>query len=108
MLFVSGRRAPHIPDTDPPLHRMSDGDLLTNLEKMNGMPPEVLQNPELVELILPMRRADCALTETFDYVKWPPLPIPITAFGGSDDEETQENVWMDGAYTRRPPLLSMY
>jgi medium-chain acyl-[acyl-carrier-protein] hydrolase len=88
-LFVSGRRAPQIADTSPPLHLMNDVSFLTTVKELNGTPPEVLANVELLQLLLPALRADTELCETYAYVNDAPLPCPITAFGGrSDDEET--------------------
>src|SRR6266700_6933709 len=86
-LFVAGRRAPQIPDTDPPRYLLNDADFITSLSELNGIPNEVMNNPDLVRLALPVLRADVELSETYEYREEPPLTCPITAFGGVDDKE---------------------
>lgn len=94
-LFVSGRRAPQFPETDPPHHSKSDADLIASLQEMNGTPPEVLANAELLGLMLPMLRADFEMVETYAYVEDRPLSCPITALDGATDPES-EPAWIDG------------
>jgi len=84
-LFVSGRRAPHLPEIEPPAHMLPDADFLAHLSKLNGTPSQILQHPELMELMLPTLRADFALIETYEYKPEPAFDFPITAFGGLRD-----------------------
>ncbi len=92
-LFVSGRRAPQIPETDPPTYNLPDAELIEEVRRLNGTPPEVLEHPELVELMLPLLRADFQMIETYRYVDEPPLDCPVSAFGGLQDSEvTREHL----------------
>jgi medium-chain acyl-[acyl-carrier-protein] hydrolase len=84
-LFVSGTRAPQIPDPDPPIHALPQPDFLSELKQFNGTPAAVLENAELMELILPTLRADFELLETYTYQADLPLHCPISAFGGIED-----------------------
>jgi surfactin synthase thioesterase subunit len=85
-LFVSSRRPPHLPPSEPPLHVLSDREFLAELgRRYGGLPAEVLRHAELVELLLPSLRADIEALETHRAPPRPPLPCPISAFGGSDD-----------------------
>lgn len=86
-LFVSGRRAPHLPDPNPPIHALSEPELLEELRSLKGTPEAVLENAELMQLLLPTLRADFAALETYVYSSEPPLDCPITAFGGLQDSE---------------------
>lgn len=86
-LFISGRRAPQLPDPAPPIHNLSDPEFLQELRRLNGTPQAVLENAEMMELLLPILRADFAVLETYVYSTAPPLTCPITAFGGLDDPE---------------------
>jgi medium-chain acyl-[acyl-carrier-protein] hydrolase len=45
----------------------------------------VLENAELMQLLLPVIRADMELCSTYVCDPEPPLPSPITAFGGLED-----------------------
>ena len=89
-LIVSGRRAPHLPSTEPPAHVRDDESFVAYLSELNGTPPQILQNPGLLELMLPTLRADFQLGETYDYSPELPLSCPITAIGGDCDEESFE------------------
>src|SRR5262249_2529543 len=46
-LFVSGRRAPQIPDSDTPSPDLDDDKFIERLRELNGTSPEVLRQPEL-------------------------------------------------------------
>ncbi|HSU14483.1 thioesterase II family protein [Longimicrobium sp.] len=86
-LFVSARPAPQLPLTDPPLHALPHDQFLDALRRFNGTPEEVLQNPEIMELIVPMLRADFSLGETYRYTPEAPLAVPLSAYGGVRDLE---------------------
>jgi medium-chain acyl-[acyl-carrier-protein] hydrolase len=84
-LFVSGARAPQIPNPHPPIHALPQLDFLHELKQFNGTPIAVLENPELMELLSPALRADFELLETYTYTSEAPLVCPISAFGGTED-----------------------
>jgi len=84
-LFVSGYRAPQIPDRAPQIHALPESELIKELRRYNGTPEAVLENAELMELLLPTLRADFSVVETYSYRDAPPLDCPITAFGGLED-----------------------
>jgi len=84
--FASGHRAPHLPDPDPPIHHLPDAQFIEELRELNGTPQEVFESPELLELILPVLRADFTAAETYAYRSDAPLTCPITALGGTNDD----------------------
>ena len=90
-LFVSGHRAPQVPDPDPPIHTLPESEFLQELRRFNGTPEAVLKNAELMQLLLPTLRADFAVIETYAYTPETPLDCPITAFGGLQDREASCN-----------------
>ena len=88
-LFVSGRRPPHMPGPETPLHGLPDAEFVAELNRRyGGIPPAVLAERELLELLLPTLRADITALETYLPRQRSPLSCPITAFGGSDDALT--------------------
>ncbi|MFY7804196.1 MAG: thioesterase II family protein [Limnoraphis robusta] len=89
-LFVSGCRAPQIPDPDPPIHQLSNPEFIEELRRYNGTPEAVLQNQELMDLLLPSLRADFAVLETYTYQPEPPLTCDITAFYGLEDKQVSQ------------------
>lgn len=93
MLFVSGHRAPQLPETHQPFHQLPDDEFLGALCSLKGTPDEVLNNTELMELLMPILRADFSVCETYSYLPAAPLNCPITAIGGlADPHLTREDV----------------
>ena len=87
LLVVSGHRAPHLAPEGAPSHDLPDEELVREVERLNGMPREVLEHAELRELFVPILRADFRVCETYTYDAGEPLPCPIVAYGGLDDPE---------------------
>src|SRR5689334_12399770 len=97
-LFISGRRAPQLPNDDPISYNLPDAELGQELLRLNGTPKEVLEHPELMELMLPLLRADFSVVETYDYRPGVPLDCPLTVFGGLRDAEVsreQLDAWRE-------------
>jgi medium-chain acyl-[acyl-carrier-protein] hydrolase len=95
-LVVSGFRAPHLPPRQPPLHRLTDDRLIDELRGLGGTPPEIFDQPDLLDLVLPTLRADLAVSETYHYRSEPPLSCRISAWGGRQDpylNETELHSW---------------
>ena len=90
ILFVSGRRAPQIADDGESTQEMNDEQFIARLSELQGTPPELLADKEFLQFILPRLRADFKMIETYEYVDSGPLPCFITAFGGTEDEESCE------------------
>jgi surfactin synthase thioesterase subunit len=84
-LFMSGFRAPQLPKSDLPIHRLPDEQFLEALSRFQGTPEAVLNNAELMAVFLPILRADFKLLETYFYPQDQPLNCPITALGCYDD-----------------------
>src|SRR6266436_2756636 len=84
-LFVSGARGPHLPRNGHRIHDLPEDEFTTELKALNGTPPEVLDNPELMRMISATLRADFAIADTYSSSSRPPLNCPITAFGGLED-----------------------
>lgn len=108
-IIVSGHRAPHLPDPNPAFHRLPDPEFLTALRKYGGTPDEVLHNAELVQLFMPVLRADFAVCETYAYKPEEPLDCSITAFGGVEDPRvTRDELSAWQAQTRDSFSLRMF
>jgi len=86
LLALSGHQAPQRPDAEPPFSHLPDAEFLEEVRRRyDGIPPEVLAEEELLQLLLPVLRADIQVLETYAYPKEPPLDCPISCFGGQDD-----------------------
>jgi len=85
-LFVSGRRAPQISLIDPPTYNLPESEFVEEVRRLCGTPKEILDHSELLEMVLPVLRADFEVVETYAYAPEPPLDCPIAVFGGLQDE----------------------
>jgi surfactin synthase thioesterase subunit len=105
-LFVSGTHAPTRRNPARYEGLRTDGELIAELRKLNGTPPEVLNSPELLALTLPVLRADFQLCGGYRRQSRPPLRCAIHVFGGEGDETTPDtlNAWREetrGAFSLR-------
>lgn len=107
VLFVSGRRAPQLPTSRRRFSDLPDDAFLAELAKLNGTPPEVLDQRGLVELFLPGLRADFELNECYRPLAGPRLSCPVSALLGDADPEVdpaEMDAWREatsGAFTIR-------
>jgi surfactin synthase thioesterase subunit len=83
-LFVSAARSPGLPP-DPPFSPMPDEEFLAAVTALGGMPPEVAAHPELLELLLPIMRADMVWLDRYQPADEAPLPVPIVGLCGDKD-----------------------
>jgi surfactin synthase thioesterase subunit len=108
-LVVAAFRAPHLPDPHRPVHDLPDADLVARLRELGGTPPEVLREPELMSLLLPLLRADLSVSETYVHRQEDPLDCSLTAFGAADDLEVSlEEVSAWRSHTRGPFELRIF
>lgn len=84
-LFALSCRAPQKSSPTPPLHTLPDAAFIARLRDFNGTPDALLQSKELMQLMLPVMRADFALYERYKYQSVPALSCSITAYGGRRD-----------------------
>jgi surfactin synthase thioesterase subunit len=82
-LFVSGMAAPQTltPRTTP-----TDEEILFDLRSHGVAPPELYEQPDLLELVMPGIRADYAMALGYRYRDAPPLTVPVFALGGTEDD----------------------
>lgn len=108
-LGLSGHQAPQLPDAEPPIYNLPEPEFIDRLRKFNGTPEEVLRHAELMQLVLPILRADFTLVETYSYQPDEPLACPISAFGGLQDARANRELlegWRE--HTRGEFRLRMF
>lgn len=90
ILFLSACAAPPLPDRGPLLHPLPDPEFVESLKELNGIPRELLEQPELMRLLLPGLRADVEAFETYEFAPGEsPLNVPIVASGGLEDPQVR-------------------
>ncbi|MEH2628724.1 medium-chain acyl-[acyl-carrier-protein] hydrolase [Bradyrhizobium sp. AZCC 1719] len=88
LLIASGHRAPKAPQSTPPMHAAPHAEFIAHLRQLGATPPEVFRSPDLLELVLPILRADFRACETYRPRDRSKLRIDIAAYGGFCDEDT--------------------
>ena len=100
-LFISGTRAPHIPDPRGPRHTLPEAELIEELRSYGGTPQDVLEHEELMQIVLPLIRADFEMNFTYTFASPEAVDVPISTFGGRHDSAVPPDTveaWRD--YTR--------
>lgn len=69
------------------LHDLPDRELISEIQRLNGTPKEVCESEELMEITLPMLRADLEAIETHACAAEEPLDCPVSVYGGREDPE---------------------
>jgi surfactin synthase thioesterase subunit len=107
IVFASGADAPSRRDCARYAALESDSDLLLELERLEGTPELVLRNAELMEIALPILRADFAACAAYSAPPGRALGCPIHVLGGTRDATSAETLaaWRD--HTRRDFTLQM-
>lgn len=83
-LLVSGRRAPSVYRRES-IHLRNDHDLLQEVRVLQGTHQDLLDDPDIRQMILPALRSDYHAIETYAFNEKERLTCPITAFIGLDD-----------------------
>jgi medium-chain acyl-[acyl-carrier-protein] hydrolase len=106
-LFASGRRAPHIESEEELTYNLPEEEFIEAVRNINGTPKEVLEHAELMQMMMPLLRADFEVVETYAYAPDSPLDCPMTVLGGLQDVHVpRENLeaWREhtrGAFSLR-------
>jgi surfactin synthase thioesterase subunit len=106
-LVVSGRRAPGLASHRRRLSGLPDDEFLAEVARLNGTPPEVLDEPELLSMLLPALRADFELVETYQPLPGGRLRCPVVAYLSASDPDVDQAemlAWQDvttGEFTMR-------
>lgn len=85
-LFLSGRRPPHIIQEKKRLYLLPDNEFIEEVKNYGGISEEVLKEKELMDMVLPVLKADFKIIDTYEYmIKNRKLNCDIVAFTGKDD-----------------------
>jgi medium-chain acyl-[acyl-carrier-protein] hydrolase len=86
-LLVSGRQAPRVTSGRRQLWKLPDDEFVAEVARLGGTPPEVLEQPDLLSMLLPALRADFELSESYQPLPGGRLTCPVMAYMGTDDSE---------------------
>ena len=89
-LLVSGRAAPQTPKSERRTYDLPEPEFVEELRRLNGTPQQLLDDPEILQITLPILRADFAICQTYRFAPERPLSCPLMVFGGVEDDEMSQ------------------
>ncbi|MFC5906013.1 thioesterase II family protein [Streptacidiphilus monticola] len=84
-LVLSAYRAPHLPAPELARPDADDDELVHSLVGLGGIPQILLDHPDWLSALLPVARDDLLMCSGPGPSGKEPLPLPIQAYAGSDD-----------------------
>ncbi|XP_059146588.1 S-acyl fatty acid synthase thioesterase, medium chain-like [Physella acuta] len=110
-MFLSGTTAPHSPHRQARIlnvNKLTKDEFLEKLKVLGGIPAEIYDNPELMEIFYPSMYADFCMVPQLKYEQSPedkpPLNCPIDFFDGTEDTDHDIAAWKQvtkGSFTFR-------
>jgi surfactin synthase thioesterase subunit len=108
-IILSGRCPPHHQSEIRLVHKLPDEEFLEELISLGGTQRQLIEDPEMRSLLLPLLRADFELVASHRKQPRPMLAIPIHVFGGRYDRSTPEHILREWAhYTSSDFHFSMF
>lgn len=109
LVFLSGRRAPHLVTNGADVKSMDDEAFIDHLRGLGGTPDEIINNRRLMNLILPSLRADFELLYKWKHQDGELLSMPLRVAGGKEDKPIkQEDLEAWSRYTRAGFSVQMF
>ncbi|MET0383373.1 MAG: alpha/beta fold hydrolase [Burkholderiaceae bacterium] len=99
--FFSGCRSPayHVDKLPADADDLLDESIRRRIRRYKGTPSAVLDDPEALELFLPLLRDDFRMIERYRPVSPAPLKAPATVFVGTEESITDEEVAQWASFT---------
>lgn len=92
-MYFCANNAPHIDENEPWIHNLDDADFIKEISRFGGIPDEILREPELLNLFLPIMRADFKIENEYIGVERR-LPCDISIiYGAQDNDITRIGEW---------------
>jgi surfactin synthase thioesterase subunit len=86
--FFSGRHTPQAIKEKEDLYKLEDSDFIKVIYKIGGTPKGFFENEELVNMFIPILKADYKIVETYVHKeKKEKFKFDITIFNGKDDKD---------------------
>jgi medium-chain acyl-[acyl-carrier-protein] hydrolase len=97
-LFALARLAPQLRDPQPSFYDWPEDRFLAELQRRYGaLHPVLLQNRDLLQIYVPIVRADLEMADTYEPPRDRRLSCPVTAISGTHDVWTHAEIaaWSD-------------
>ncbi|WMS87311.1 thioesterase II family protein [Pleionea litopenaei] len=104
--IASASRGPHVLPREDTFFDLNDDEFKSELANINGTPLEILENSELMELLLPLLRADFTIADTYINHDKVQFNCPLSIFGGTEDRNiTKSDLLSWGNFFSQEPSL---
>lgn len=90
-LFAAASLAPQVMGKKTPIYTLSDEDFMVEIGRLGGMPDAIMNEPALLQLAIPVLRADFQALYTYNEPQFATLDCPIMVYGGSEDPHAPRN-----------------
>lgn len=107
-LFASGRQGPPVPTKEKDIYLLPEKEFIEKILAYGGTPREIAESKEMMELFVPIMRADFQAVSTYEYEKTEPLDIPISVLIGDNEKFTYEEAHTWQAVTKRNIFLKQF
>ncbi|WP_256757093.1 thioesterase II family protein [Cohnella sp. WQ 127256] len=92
-VLFSGRIAPHLKEDEKVLHLLPDDEFTAEIKKLGLTPAELFEHKELLNLFMPILKADYRMIETYECAERPqPINSEFVILTGREDEWTQNRI----------------
>lgn len=93
-IFLSGKKPPNISkEDDKDLHMLPENEFIEEIKKFGGLSNEILEFKPLLDLLLPVIRADLKIVETYNCFEFnKKMHSDITLLRGNTDNITEEEM----------------
>ncbi len=86
-MVISAKRAPHLPHTKAPTYNLPYEEFVADLRKNSAIPDTILNDREMLDIFIPMLRADYALGIGYDFSDPLRLGCDASLFWGANDDD---------------------
>lgn len=83
--FAGARRAPHYPPRTAPIHEYPLEEFKSEIKKLNGTPDSILNDPDMMEILVPVLRKDFKAAYTYHRDPFSKIDCKVSIFGGAAD-----------------------
>lgn len=90
-LIIGGLCSPQLLNRKKIDANPTDAQLLRRLHKLGGIPAPIRQSGEFMNLFLATLRADLRAAASYSFRQEEPLPCPLSAYGGWEDDEVNRD-----------------
>ena len=84
-IFFSGSKAPNILREEELIHKLPRDEFKQKVIELGGTPEELFENEELLDLFLPILKADFRIVEEYKYIEKIKLDCNITILYGKEE-----------------------